>query len=132
MLTRRSTSMILGITETDVTVLQDYKDHTGDCVAILDQTVFYPQGRGQPTDLGGLITVTGRSNVRRISFLDDEVIYTGAADSTLPIGDSAYVTANGVLRRRHTLLHSGGHLVPTGHRCITWMFWNYRWPCRPM
>lgn len=92
----------------------------GRAVVLLDQTVFYPQGGGQPYDTG---TITGKdgsvflvAEVRHFETGDgDAVRHIGKFESgTFAAGDA--VTCNVDIERRqlHSRLHSAGHVVDMG------------------
>jgi misacylated tRNA(Ala) deacylase len=82
---------------------------------LLDRTVFYPQGGGQPGDSGALILADGR----RIAIADtrkgdgpDDVLHIPAPGSALP-SPGAEVTAEIDWERRHRLMriHTCLHLL---------------------
>lgn len=99
--------------ETDATILRVHHDGEGNSTVVLDATIFYPQGGGQPTDRGRLTTARGGLDVRRVWFADGEVRHTGTAEGALAEGETAHLTVDAALRHRHALLHTGGHLVMT-------------------
>ena len=81
----------------------------------LNQTVFYPQGGGQPGDQG-LVKIDGKSyKVEKAVFADKdkiEVDHFCLDDNDLPvIGAEAEVEVNADQRSLHTRLHSAGHIL---------------------
>ncbi len=81
-------------------------------VVVLDQTVFYPQGGGQPYDVG-TITSDGKTfNVAEVRLVDGVVRHVGTF-----VGDHFVVTEKVVChvdverRKINTRLHSAGHLL---------------------
>lgn len=100
------------LTEADAAILKVRQDDAGTTV-VLTETIFYPQGGGQPTDRGRLTTDRGVLDVRRVSFVDGEVLHTGPAEGVLAEGAVAHLEVDAAVRRQHALLHTGGHLVMT-------------------
>ncbi|WP_149262023.1 alanine--tRNA ligase-related protein [Actinomadura sp. K4S16] len=100
------------LTEADATILKVHHDEGGTTV-VLNETIFYPQGGGQPTDRGRLTTDQGVLDIRRVSFADGEVLHTGAAEGVLAESAVARLEVDAALRHQHALLHTGGHLVMT-------------------
>ncbi len=81
---------------------------------VLDSTVFYPQGGGQPTDLGTIDTDSSSFDVERVSFVDGEVLHQGVVKSgSLNTGERVASHVDQDRRRLHARLHTGGHLVMT-------------------
>lgn len=81
---------------------------------VLDSTVFYPQGGGQPTDLGTIDTGSSSFDVERVSFADGEVLHQGILISgSLSIGEAVTSHVDPDRRRLHARLHTGGHVVMT-------------------
>ncbi|QKW36747.1 hypothetical protein HUT06_24225 [Actinomadura sp. NAK00032] len=99
-------------TEADATIARVHDDG-GDTTVVLDETIFYPQGGGQPTDRGRLTTARGALDVRRVAFVNGEVLHIGPAEGTPAPGEGAHLTVDPGVRRQHALLHTGGHLVMT-------------------
>jgi Ser-tRNA(Ala) deacylase AlaX len=80
----------------------------------LDETIFYPQGGGQPTDKGSISTAGGKAEVTRVSFVDGEVIHSGSLlAGQLAAGEPVNLRIDAARRRLHAHLHTGGHLVMT-------------------
>jgi Ser-tRNA(Ala) deacylase AlaX len=100
--------------EADARVLRVLPDEDGRHVIILDATVFYPQGGGQPTDRGKITTPGGTLTVQRASVVDGDVYHAGiVCEGSIKPGDQAHLVIDAELRKTHTLLHTGGHLVMT-------------------
>ncbi len=72
---------------------------------VLDQTCFYPEGGGQPSDRGTL----GGAAVLDVQLVGDEVVHTTAA----PLTEGTAVTGEVDWSRRFDLMqqHSGEHIV---------------------
>jgi misacylated tRNA(Ala) deacylase len=87
---------------------------------VLDRTVFYPTGGGQPGDTGTLTTEDGRAVAitdTRKGAVPDTVLHVPAADApTLHVGDKVRAAIDWDRRHRlmriHTLLHLLSAAVP--------------------
>lgn len=79
---------------------------------ILDQTVFYPQGGGQPYDQGTITNHDTLFQVSEVRFFDGFVHHIGTYESgTFHIGDEVICSVDSTRRTLLSKLHSGGHLV---------------------
>jgi len=88
----------------------DQKD--GKTVLYLDQTVFYPQGGGQPYDTGVISTDDTKFIVEEVRFADGLVLHIGHFDGRpLMQGEDVKCTVDKDRRALHTRLHSGGHVL---------------------
>lgn len=85
----------------------------GDVVAVgLDQTVFYPQGGGQPYDTGVIRGTGGELTVEQVRWEIERVAHIGKFTSgTLTPGDAVTCEVDAPRRALHTRLHSAGHVV---------------------
>lgn len=83
-------------------------------VMVLNQTIFYPQGGGQPTDTGTISEDAASFDVSRVSFRDGVVYHAGTmTKGAFQAGDKVHLAIDGDRRMRHAKLHTGGHLVMT-------------------
>jgi Ser-tRNA(Ala) deacylase AlaX len=102
-------------TATDATVPQKY-------AIVLDKTVAYPAGGGQPSDTGRLVfrtaggdvcftltdAIAGKDGVvRHVGTFDEE----GYSGDRLEVGTVALVKIDGDARLLHARIHSAGHLL---------------------
>lgn len=80
---------------------------------VLDRTVFYPLGGGQPGDTGSLSFAGGIAAIADTRYGDDGSIrHILAEDSALPaIGDSVHVSLDWERRYRHMRMHTAMHLL---------------------
>lgn len=78
---------------------------------ILDQTVFYPMGGGQPTDQGILFTDHWKGKVYQVLQKADKMIHYVEAESVPPIGTTVKGMIDWDRRYLHMRLHSAGHVV---------------------
>lgn len=80
---------------------------------ILDQTIFYPQGGGQPSDVGYIETDNALFRVTFVG-LDPEgtVWHFGEFEKgSFQIGDEVSLCIDEEKRRLHARIHSAGHLL---------------------
>lgn len=85
----------------------------GKDVVVLDQTVFYPQGGGQPYDTGVIESAAGVSFlVDEVRFADGDVRHIGTFESgSFAIGEPVTCRVDAERRTLNSRLHSAGHLV---------------------
>lgn len=77
---------------------------------ILDQTVFYPQGGGQPYDTGRIVSKKGEFIVTEVRNIDGLVWHYGSGPVP-EIGESVQLLVDAERRLRHSKLHTAGHVV---------------------
>lgn len=98
--------------ESDAKVL-DIKDSEKGKVVILDKTIFYPQGGGQPADRGEIVIVNNIFVVNDVR-LDEsgEVWHFGEfQNGFFQIGDIVILKIDKDRRIQNAKLHSAGHLI---------------------
>lgn len=84
----------------------------GKTIVILDQTVFYPQGGGQPYDQGFIKREGHTFKVDEVRFVDGEVLHIGQFEADkFKEGDVVKCSVEEERRRLNMRLHSGGHIV---------------------
>lgn len=101
----------------------EVKDEDGKTVVILDQTIFYPQGGGQPYDTGTISNGSKKFMVEEVRFVDGIVKHIGKFEGeAFKAGETVICSVDVERRELHTRLHSGGHLVDMGLKQlgITW------------
>ena len=99
-------------TEATVTGIETRED--GKTVLFLDHTIFYPQGGGQPYDLGLIYQPGSDFRVEEVRFTPDgRVHHIGfLLNGALPAVDSKVsLKIDGERRELHNKLHTAGHLV---------------------
>ena len=81
-------------------------------VLILDQTVFYPQGGGQPYDTGIIESAHGKFEVEEVRFVDAVIKHIGKFENgNLTKGETVKCSVDKDRRTLHSRIHSAGHLV---------------------
>ncbi len=83
----------------------DCQEEKGQCVVVLDQTAFYPEGGGQPADHGTL----GNVKVVDVREKDGEVLHF--CDGKVEIGTTVRGTIDWERRFDFMQQHSGEHIV---------------------
>lgn len=97
--------------EREAKVLEVGEDN-GKTIVLLDQTIFYPQGGGQPYDKGIIESASGKFAVEEVRFLDGTVRHIGHFESgSFKKGDIATCKIEKGRRELNSRLHSAGHLV---------------------
>ena len=81
-------------------------------VLILDQTIFYPQGGGQPYDTGMIESANGKFLVEETRLIDSVVHHIGKLENgNFTKGDLVKCLVDKDRRLLHSRIHSAGHLV---------------------
>jgi Ser-tRNA(Ala) deacylase AlaX len=79
---------------------------------VLDQTVFYPQGGGQPSDIGTIKWDSGTMDVSAVKNENGKVIHWGTLQGSEPdTGKNASLSVDRQLREKNTRIHSAGELI---------------------
>jgi Ser-tRNA(Ala) deacylase AlaX len=100
--------------EARATVTAVERDAEGGVTVFLDETIFYPQGGGQPTDRGSIVAPAAEFKVTKAVFADGKVHHQGTfAEGGLSADDEVRLRIDRGLRDHHSRLHTGGHLVMT-------------------
>lgn len=94
-------------------VLRCEPDDSDHYRVILSSTLFHPQGGGQPADRGTL----GGAEVVKVSQEEGEVVHLLA--TPLPVGPVTLLV-DGEVRKRHTRMHSAGHLIGVAGEQFGW------------
>lgn len=93
------------------TVLAITQENDRYCI-ILDRTIFYPQGGGQPYDMGIIENETGKFIVEEVRFIDGLVKHFGKFEhGSFKINDHVNCIVSSERRELHSRLHSAGHVV---------------------
>lgn len=82
-----------------------------DAYLILDQTIFYPQGGGQPSDKGVVKSESGELNVKSVEYNGGEIKHVGTIKGNFAVGQRVELILDWPLRFKHMQWHTGGHLV---------------------
>ncbi len=81
-------------------------------IIILDQTIFYPQGGGQPYDQGMIEGNSAKFIVEEVRFVDGTVKHIGKFEfGNFQIGENVKCLVNETRRVLNSRLHSAGHII---------------------
>ena len=87
-------------------------EENGRAVITLDQTVFYPQGGGQPYDKGCIESPSAKFLVEEVRFIEGEVKHIGKFETgTFTAGEAIQCRVAPERRKLNARIHSAGHLV---------------------
>jgi alanyl-tRNA synthetase len=77
----------------------------------VNQTIFYPDGGGQPSDQGFIKGMTGQLKVEFVQYKDGRVLHQGKLQGLMSPGDSVSLVVKWNMRHHNMRVHSAGHLV---------------------
>ncbi len=97
--------------EMDATILEVLYDGEGKYKILLDQTIFYAMGGGQPTDQGTLISNSWSGQVYQVMIQNGQLWHFVKALSTPKIGETVHGTIDWQRRYKNMRYHSAGHIV---------------------
>lgn len=78
---------------------------------VLDKTIFYPQGGGQPSDKGDIIAPNARAHVKHVRLVGDTVVHECALEGTIAEGEEVNCIVDWQVRLSNMRVHSAGHIV---------------------
>jgi Ser-tRNA(Ala) deacylase AlaX len=97
---------------TDEATVLEVTPEESQWVVVLDQTIFYPQGGGQPYDQGVIEGPHGALAVQEVRFVDGVVRHIGTIPhGTITVGETVKCVVDESRRNLHSRLHSAGHVV---------------------
>jgi alanyl-tRNA synthetase len=106
---------------TITTTVVDLPHDDGMLAVVLAETPFYPQGGGQPSDVGVIEGDGFTFTVRKAVLIDGTVHHQGVVTTGTPSVGPATATIDADLRATHARHHTGGHLVMTAMHEVTGM-----------
>ncbi|MDA1169062.1 MAG: alanine--tRNA ligase-related protein [bacterium] len=90
----------------------DISEENGKTVVILDQTIFYPQGGGQPFDMG---IITGKSGIfmaEEVRFVEGTVKHIGNfSRGSFTSQETVHCSVESRIRTINSRIHSAGHVI---------------------
>ncbi len=111
--------------------------HSDRLAVVLDQTIMYPQGGGQPCDIGSLVSRTATFLVSEVRVVDGVVYHYGEYDDQslqFSVGDAVTVHVAQEQRILHSKIHTAGHVIDMGIQKlgIDWLSGRgYHYPAGP-
>ena len=109
MCTKMMTTKLLYTDDSSLTEFDAKVTRIGPKFAVLDQTAFYPEGGGQPTDTGKLIVDGREVKVIKVMKRGNEVFHY--LDSDIELGATVQGVIDWEQRFQYMRLHSGEHLL---------------------
>lgn len=97
--------------EMDASVLEVKPEGNGTWRVLLDQTVFYPMGGGQPTDQGTLSDGINSLGVYMVMMKEGELWHYIKSQTGPVVGTNLHGTINWDRRYKNMRNHSAGHIV---------------------
>lgn len=92
--------------------IMDIFQHENQIVLVLDQTIFYPAGGGQPSDVGFISNQNGKFEVVKKVFSNGQVWHLGNfVTGKLEIGESVKLEIDSPKRILNSKNHTAGHLI---------------------
>ena len=86
--------------------------HEGETTQIyLEDTIFFPQGGGQPSDQGVIKGPAGIATVQRVTMQDEVVCHWATIEGELKPGDEVVCQIDWERRHWYMRVHTAGHLV---------------------
>lgn len=95
------------------TILQEVGENEQGMYLILDQTIFYPQWGGQPTDVGIISTESGVFEVTKVRLDESGVVYNfwTMISGDMHVGETVHLKIDRENRLRNARNHSAWHLI---------------------
>ena len=78
---------------------------------ILNSTIFYPQGGGQPFDQGTITGPTGSCVVKEVRITEGTVSHSGLVTGRFSVGDQVMLSINKPRRSLNSRNHTAGHII---------------------
>ena len=98
--------------EIEATIIEVLPENEGECKFVLDQTIFYPMGGGQPTDQGFFLLPNGaKIEVNKVLFKDGEIYHYVKTGNPPLVGDKVKGMINWERRYKNMKVHSAGHII---------------------
>lgn len=98
--------------EDTATVVEVKQTEDGRTAVILDRTIFYPQGGGQPADTGTIQSTNENYAVSDVRLVDGRVYHYGTfAEGSFAPSETVKLTILKDRRMLNARLHSAGHLI---------------------
>lgn len=97
--------------QTSSATVKSVQEIEGLTAITLDQTIFYPQGGGQPADHGSITGPNGSLLVTHVSYNSGDVQHKGKLQGSISPGDNVQLQVEWSRRLYHCQLHTAGHIL---------------------
>lgn len=101
-------------TELETEVIQVGQDESGNPLLYLDSTIFYPEGGGQPSDVGTISGPNGTAQVVHARYQQGVVAHQCEIEGSFSVGDIVTCRINWDERHRNMRAHTAGHVLHDG------------------
>ncbi len=98
------------LTELETEIIGIGQDEEG-VMVYLDATLFYPEGGGQPSDIGRITGEHGTANMTHARYSQGVVAHRCEIEGRLEVGDRVKCLLDWDTRHRHMRAHSAGHVL---------------------
>lgn len=78
---------------------------------VLSQTIFYPEGGGQPSDKGVIQGKDGKVIVEFVRLINSKIVHQGKLEGNLKKGDKIQAVLDWSWRYKYMRIHTAGHLL---------------------
>lgn len=80
---------------------------------VLNQTIFYPQGGGQPSDIGTIVSESGKFEVISVRLNENGIVfhYGEFTEGAIKVGETVNLSIDQENRLQFAKIHSAGHLL---------------------
>ncbi|MBI9046583.1 MAG: hypothetical protein JEZ06_18980 [Anaerolineaceae bacterium] len=98
-------------TSCNATILDIQTNDKGEILLILDGTVLYPEGGGQPSDIGEIVGQRGSANIHQARHINGIIFHKTNNQTNLKSGDSVTCNLDWENRLLNMRCHTGGHIL---------------------
>lgn len=98
-------------TSMEAQILEVVSEGAGKQRLILDQSVFYPMGGGQPTDQGQISSANWKADVYQVMMKNGQIWHYVKSSTQPKVGDTVHGQINWERRYKNMKVHSAGHVV---------------------
>lgn len=92
-------------------IVLDVQQKNEKVVVVLNRTVFYPQGGGQPYDTGTISSQTGEMVVEEVRYVDGFVHHIGVQTGKIEVSQTIQCKVDAKRRKLNSRNHSAGHVI---------------------
>ena len=78
---------------------------------VLDQTIFYPEGGGQPADQGTIKSDKGIFEANQVLLKGEKIVHEGKITGEIKVGDTVECEIDWHRRYHNMRVHSAGHIL---------------------
>ncbi len=93
------------------TIVTAIEDKGGRAEVVVETTIFYPEGGGQPSDKGEIKGPNGTLRVDNVRAQVGEVTHAGVLAGRVEVGDPVHLHLKWNYRLRNMRVHAAGHLL---------------------